>query len=207
MRPELSPGSVMAFARTQSLRALGLLLPQNQLQASGMAEIEVGEAAAANTTVARVHGLGGAFPLLGTMLAAAVVLVLLTNTMAEPMVLGLLALLAVAGAFLLFGLMSGFLRLGERAAEADMIKAAADQFDSALQIVNAQGSVLYRNRALERLTGRRSGRHAGLEELFAAAPDTAHVYCRLSRATERWGLRQQETSHPRRRLACEVSQS
>src|SRR5689334_22384394 len=182
MRPELIPSSAVAYARTQGLRALGLLLPQNQLKANAMAEIEVGQAAAADTTVARVHGLGSAFPLLGTTLAAALVLVLLTNTMAEPMVLGVLALLAVAGVFLLFGLMSGFLRFGERAAEADLLKAAADQVDSALQIVNAQGSVLYRNRALERLSGRRSGRHASLEELFAAEPDTAQVYFRLSRA-------------------------
>ena len=101
------------------------------------------------------------------------------------MVVGLLALLAVAGVFLIFGLLSGFLRLGDRAAEADMIKAVADGFDSALQIVNAQGSVLYRNRALQRFTGRASGRHASLEELFAGEADTAQAYFRLSRAAER----------------------
>src|SRR6185295_17221969 len=107
-------------------------------------------------------------------------------------VVGLLALLAVAGVFLVFGLLSGFLRLGDRAVEADMIRAVAEGLDSALQIVNAQGSVLYRNRALERLTGRRSGRHASLEELFAGAPDTAQAYFRLSRAAERLEGRQEE---------------
>jgi len=68
----------------------------------------------------------------------------------------------------------------------------AEGLDSALQIVNAQGSVLYRNRALERLTGRRSGRQASLEELFAGASDTAQAYFRLSRAAERSEGRQEE---------------
>jgi two-component system cell cycle sensor histidine kinase/response regulator CckA len=192
MRPELSLGSAIALARAQSFRALGLLLPQNQLKDNGMADIEVGQTSSADTTNARVPGYGGALPLLGMLLAGAVVLVLLTNTMAEPMVFGLLALLAVAGVFLIFGLLSGFLRLGDRVAEADMIKAVADGFDSALQIVDAHGSVLYRNRALQRFTGRASGRHASLEELFAGEGDTAQAYFRLSRAAERREVRQEE---------------
>jgi two-component system cell cycle sensor histidine kinase/response regulator CckA len=192
MRPELSAGQALWLARALSLCRLNLLPPPNQLKDNNMAEIEVGQTSPVDTTIARVQGYGGAFPLLGTMLAAAVLLVLLTNTMAEPMVFGLLALLAVAGVFLVFGLLSGFLRLGDRSAEADMVKAVADQFDSALQIVDARGSVLYRNRALERLTGRRSGRHASLEDLFAGEPDTAQAYFRLSRAAERLEGRQEE---------------
>ena len=121
------------MAVVESLRALRLLLPQNQLKDGSMAEIEVGQTSPADTTIARGHGLGGAFSLLGMMLAGALVLVLLTNSLAEPMVVGLLGLLAVAGVFLVFGLLSGFLRLGERAAEADMIRAVAEGLDSALQ--------------------------------------------------------------------------
>src|SRR5262245_22595641 len=191
MRPEPSPPAP-AFARAHPLPALGPWLSQNQLKVDSMAEIEVGQASPADTTVARAGGYGGAGPVLGMLLAGAVVLVLMTNTMAEPMVFGLLALMAVAGAFLLFGLLSGFLRFGDRAAEADMIKTVADGLDSALEIVNAHGSVLYRNRALQRLTGQRSGRHASLEELFAGEPETAQAYFRLSRAAERGELRQEE---------------
>ncbi|HEU0059309.1 MAG TPA: hypothetical protein VFR19_05480, partial [Hyphomicrobiaceae bacterium] len=192
MRPELSPGPAVSIALVEILRALRGLLPQNQLKDGSMAEIEVGQTSPADTTIARVHGLGGAVSLLGMLLAGALILVLLTNSLAEPMVVGLLALLAVAGVFLVFGLLSGFLRLGDRAVEADMIKALAEGLDSALQIVNAQGSVVYRNRALERLTGRRSGRHASLEELFAGSPDTAQAYFRLSRAAERLERRQED---------------
>src|SRR4029450_13234625 len=88
MRPELSPGAAMSMALVESLRALRLLLPQNQLKDGSMPEIEVGQTSLADTTIARVHGLGGAFSLLGMMLAGALVLVLLTNSMAEPMVVG-----------------------------------------------------------------------------------------------------------------------
>ena len=45
--------------------------------------------------------------------------------------------------------------------------------------------MVYRNGALQRLAGRRSGRHASLEELFAGEPDTAQAYFRLNRAAER----------------------
>ena len=192
MRPEFSFVAVRSLARAHCLRALALVPGQNQLKDSGMAEIEVGQTSPADTTVTRVLGYGGAFPLLGMVLAGAVVLILLTNTMAEPMVLAVLALLAVAGVFLLFGLFFGFLRLGDRAQEADMIRAVADGSDSALQIIDSHGSVLYRNRALERLSGRRSGRHASLEELFAGEPVTAEAYFRLSRAAERLEARQEE---------------
>ena len=84
-------------------------------------------------------------------------------------------MLAVAGVFLLFGMLSGFLRLGDRAAEADMLKTVADGLDSGLLIADQQGSVIYRNRALQRLTGTRSGRHATLDELFAVEPQSAEA--------------------------------
>src|SRR5215470_9432958 len=139
MRPEPSPAAAPAFARAHPLPAPGPWLLQNQLKVDSMAEIEVGQTSSADTTVARAYGYGGAVPVLGMLLAGAVVLVLMTNSMAEPMVFGLLALMAVAGAFLLFGLLSGFLRFGDRAAEAEMIKTVADGLDSALEIVNAHG--------------------------------------------------------------------
>jgi two-component system cell cycle sensor histidine kinase/response regulator CckA len=104
----------------------------------------------------------------------------------------LLALLAVAGAFLIFGLLSGYLRLSERIAEAEMVKTIADGLDSGLEIVAQEGTVLYRNRALQRLLGRRMGRNATLEELFAGEPDSAQAFFRLNRAAERAEARDEE---------------
>ena len=62
-----------------------------------------------------MHGLGSAFSVLGNWPRVRVALVLLMSGAVEQVVLGLLAILAVAGVFLMFGLLSGFLRLGDRA--------------------------------------------------------------------------------------------
>jgi two-component system cell cycle sensor histidine kinase/response regulator CckA len=110
----------------------------------------------------------------------------------ETIGLGLLALLAAAGVFLVFGLLSGFLRLSERAAEADIVKTVADGFDTGLQIVSRTGAVLYRNEALRSLAGTRSGRQATLEELFAGEPQSTEAFYRLNRAADRGELREEE---------------
>ena len=91
----------------------------------------------------------------------------------EPMVLGLLALLAVAGVFLVFGLLSGFLRLSERAPRPTGQDGRRRPGQRPADRRRAAASVVYRNRALQRLTGTRSGRHATLEELFAGEPQSA----------------------------------
>ena len=111
---------------------------------------------------------------------------------AEPIVLGLLALLAVAGCCSVLGLMSGFLRLTDRADEAELLKSVADGMDNALQIVGPRGAVLYRNRAFERLAGLRSGRHTPFEELFAGEPHSTEAFYRLNRAAERHEARDEE---------------
>ena len=104
---------------------------------------------------------------------------------------GVAGALAAGGVFLLFGLWSGFLRLSERAAEADIVKTATDGLASGLQIVDRTGAVIYRNLAL-RLTGTRTGRQATLEELFAGEPQSAEAFYRLNRAAERGEARDEE---------------
>jgi two-component system cell cycle sensor histidine kinase/response regulator CckA len=122
----------------------------------------------------------------GPALAAGfALLAVLAAGVAEYVLLSLLGALAVAGAFLILGLASGLLRFGERIATAETVAAVADGLDTGLQIVTQRGRVLYRNRALERLAGRRAGRHTTLEELFAGEPAAAQAFFRLNRAAER----------------------
>ena len=157
-----------------------------------MAKIEALHGAAP-PSVARAHGASAIFLALGLLTAGALgALAFFGGGIAEPIVLGLLALFAVAGVFLVFGLLSGFLRLSERAAEAELVKTVTDGLDHALQIVGPTGAVLYRNRALERLTGTRSGRHATLEELFAGESQSTEAFYRLNRAAERCEARDEE---------------
>ena len=177
-----------------------------------MADMEArrGAAPAAAWPAARARALSGMVLLLGLVAAGGLAAAaLLASGAGEVAMLGLLALLAVAGAFLIFGLLSGYLRLSERVAEAEMVKTVADGLDTGLKIVDAQGIVLYRNRALQRLTGRRAGRHATLEELFAGEPDSAQAFFRLNRAAERGEPRDEEfyvrsriARRPRRPLAA-----
>src|SRR5262249_16678738 len=89
-------------------------------------------------------------------------------------------------------LLSGFLRLSERAAEADVVKVVADGFDTGLQIVSRGGAVLYRNQALRGLAGTRPGRQATLEGLFAGGSQCTDAFCRLNRAADRGEAREEE---------------
>src|SRR5262245_66606550 len=89
MRPEFSFVAVRSLARAHCLRALALVPGQNQLKDSGMAEIEVGQTSPADTTVTRVLGYGGAFALLGVVVAGAVLFILLTCSIAMHSVMGL----------------------------------------------------------------------------------------------------------------------
>ena len=73
-----------------------------------------------------------------------------------------------------------------------MVKTVADGLDAGCRSSTQQGGVLYRNRALQRLTGRRAGRHATLEELFAGEPQSAEAFFRLNRAAERGEPREEE---------------
>src|SRR5581483_8210343 len=197
MRPDAGLIQALRVPLAVNLQALRGLLAQNQLERPMMADMKARQdlAPAAAWPVLRAPRLTGVLLLLGLIAAGGLaVMALFASGAGELAMLGLLALLAVAGAFLIFGLLSGYLRLSERIAEAEMVKTIADGLDSGLEIVDQEGTVLYRNRALQRLLGRRvgMGRNATLEELFAGEPDSAQAFFRLNRAAERAEARDEE---------------
>jgi two-component system cell cycle sensor histidine kinase/response regulator CckA len=177
---------------------LRALLAQNQLKACGMADIEaVHDAAPVAPAHALLQGVSGVSLALGIGIPAGLgVVALLAMGAGQPLLLGALALLAVAGVFLIFGLLTGFLRLSDRVAEAEAVKAVADGLDLGLQIVDTDGAVVYRNNALQRLTDARTGRHAALEELLAGTAPSAEAFFRLNRAAERGEPREEEFHVP-----------
>ena len=177
------------------VQGLQASVAQNQLRFSGMARIKALYEATPLPPAARGTGTSAALVVFALVLLTVGGLgatAFRAGGIVEPIGLGLLALLAAAGGFLVFGLMSGFLRLSERTTEADIVKTVTDGLDSGLQIVNGTGAVLYRNQALRRLTGTRSGRHATLEELFAGEPQSTEAFYRLNRAAERGEPREEE---------------
>ena len=188
MRPDVPFIEALRAPPAQLLQTLWALRPQNQLRVGRMADIQVRHeaASAAALAFARAQGLKSALAVLGLAVVAAIAAVVLQMSGAvEHVVLGLLAILAVGGVFLIFGLLSGFLRVGERADASDITKAIADGLDGGLQLVDQSGKVVYGNAALQRLAGRRAGRHATLEELLAGEPGAAQAFFRLNRAAER----------------------
>jgi two-component system, cell cycle sensor histidine kinase and response regulator CckA len=169
-------------------------LVQPMAQASSTATgALMGAAAAAATGSGRRAVARGRIFWLGPAVAGGLGLIaLLAAGAPEYLVLGLLGTLAVAGAFLVLGLATGLLRVGERIANAETVAAIADGLETGLQIVDQHGRVLYRNRALHGLTSRRAGRHATLEELFGGEPASAQAFFRLNRASERGEARDEE---------------
>jgi two-component system cell cycle sensor histidine kinase/response regulator CckA len=160
-----------------------------------MARLKAPIGASALASVARAMGASASIVVFGLVLLAVGSVgatAYKAGGLIEPIGLGLLALLAAAGVFLVFGLFSGFLRLTERAAEADIVKTVADTFDAGLQIVSRTGAVLYRNQTLRTFTGTRSGRQATLEELFAGEPQSTEAFYRLNRAADRGEARSED---------------
>ncbi|HJZ44888.1 MAG TPA: ATP-binding protein [Hyphomicrobiaceae bacterium] len=188
MRPDVAFIEALRAPPAHILQALRALRPQNQLRVGRMAEIQLRRdaAPAAALAFARAQGLGRVLAVLGLAAIAGIAAVALQMSGAvEQVGLGLLAILAVGGMFLIFGLLSGVLRLSERAAATQIGKAIADGLDSGLQLVDPAGTVLYSNAALQRLAGRRAARNATLEELLAGEPGAAQAFFRLNRAAER----------------------
>ncbi len=197
MRSEVGPAGALVSPFARSLRQARLFIEQNQLRLRRMAHQKLSRQdtpSVENAPGALLAALRGTYAtpalVVGVGILAAAVLVL--SGTAEAVLLSLLSLLAVGGAFLLFGLWSGALHFGERAAGDDLARTAADTLIDGVQITAPDGSVVYRNGALAAMLVRRAGGNATLEEVFAQETDAARAYFRLNRAAERGEAREEE---------------
>ena len=177
------------------LQALQASISQNQLRFCGMAKISTlslggkgGVASLARPFIAGAAGLAGAL----AIAAGFSILAFGFRSVLEPVVYTVLALFMVSGVFLVLGLASGFLRLGDTAAEAELVKTIIDSSEGAIQVTGASGSAVYRNEALNQLIRGRLGRDGTLEEALAAEPYSAEAFYRLNRAAERREPRDEE---------------
>src|SRR5690606_10758705 len=89
----------------------------------------------------------------GVVVAAAVALMTLGRSHAQPYILGLLALLATIGLFMLFAVAAGILRFADRKADDPVLRPLADHAADALAVTDARGHVVYANAAYLTLTG------------------------------------------------------
>ncbi|MHB2168800.1 cell cycle histidine kinase CckA [Alsobacter sp. R-9] len=121
--------------------------------------------------------------LAGVLVGAAIAVSLLASEKAQPLIIGLLALLAVVGVFALFAGAVGIIEFAGRAAGNDITKAVADSATEGLVVVDADGRVPYANDAYLRFAGARSLENLPtVERLFTGAPDVSEAVYRLAQA-------------------------
>jgi two-component system, cell cycle sensor histidine kinase and response regulator CckA len=112
-----------------------------------------------------------------------VILALVASRAAEPLLLTLLASLAMLGVFLVFGLLAGNIRIGERIERDDMIAAFAESFDAGLLLTSRNGTLHYANAMAVDILGRTpSGEPLPIEVALSGAPASSEALFRLTRA-------------------------
>src|SRR3954468_12558710 len=128
----------------------------------------------------------------GGIVAAAVALMTLGRTQAQPYIVGLLALLAMVGLFNLFAFAAGMIRFADRAADDPVMGRIADHAFDGLAVTDPRGHVVYFNAAYLALTGAASALEVRpVERVFIGNPDVSEAVFRLLKAA-REGKRQQE---------------
>lgn len=121
--------------------------------------------------------------LAGLLVGAAVGLSFVANEQAQPLILALLALLAMAGVFFLFALAIGALQLAGPASRDDITRAIADAAPEGKLVVEDNGRMIYANEAYMRLAGGDSFSNLRpIERIFVGAPEVSEAVYRLAQA-------------------------
>jgi two-component system cell cycle sensor histidine kinase/response regulator CckA len=155
-----------------------------------------GKAAKGATTAQEPARRGGSIVLVlmiaAAIVACAVAFMTLGRAQAQPYILGLLALLAMTGLFVLFAFAAGIIRFADRAADDPIMRSVADHAFDGIAVTDARGHVVYANQAYLTLTNAGSVQDARpVERVFIGNPDVSEAVFRLLKAA-REGKRQQE---------------
>src|SRR5207245_1350495 len=105
------------------------------------------------------------------------------RTNAEPYVLGLLAVLAMVGIFLLFALAAGILRAPGKDYAGPLIKSVVDGAREGILVTDSSGRVIYANRAyLDLIEAANDGEARPVERVFIGDPGVSEAVYRLLKA-------------------------
>lgn len=91
----------------------------------------------------------------GLLVGAAIALGFIANEWAQPLILGLLALLSVVGVFGLFAFAIGLIQFSGRAARNDLTKIIVDGADDGIVVTEGENEIVYANEAYLALSGAR----------------------------------------------------
>ena len=164
--------------------------PENQIAFAFMSESDVRQSRAGAATAQAISGPDhepSVLPVIAASVAAgALVLALVATPAREPLLLTVLAVLAMLGLFAVFAYVAGHIRIGERVRDEDLVRAFANSLDDGLLVTRRDGRPLYANRALAEMVGlTATGEIKSLEGLFAGDPRASAAYFRLERAASR----------------------
>jgi two-component system, cell cycle sensor histidine kinase and response regulator CckA len=120
------------------------------------------------------------------VLAASAALLFLTAAgAAEPLLVTIMAVLAMLGAFFLFGLASGHIRIGSRFPEQDIARLVTDDAQEAMQLMRPDGGLSWCNKTGARLLGGAPLLEvADIETALGGTPAVSEAMFRLMRAAE-----------------------
>jgi two-component system cell cycle sensor histidine kinase/response regulator CckA len=155
-----------------------------------MSEIETRKpqaAVAADRAFAAADGERALLPVVSIAgLAGTVVLALVASSAAEPLLLTLLASLAMLGTFLVFGLAAGHVRIGERVRDDDLIKALANGLEDGVLVTRQDGTLVYANKSFRNLVGHTAaGELRSLDDVLSGEHLASAALFRLTRAAHR----------------------
>ena len=172
---------------------LQAVLAQNQLWSRLMSGTEAHHPDRA-ATYSLISGGGVMSALLAILVAGGLgMLLLVSSRTAEPAILTILTLLGVLGVFLLFGLATGHVRIGERTDMADLPRAAVEHMHHGVMVSRRDGAVVFANAEFSAIAGTDAGgQPRALEAAFAGEPQAAECLFRLLRAAERGEVRTEE---------------
>lgn len=122
--------------------------------------------------------------LAGLLVGAAVGLSFVANEQAQPLILGLLALLAMAGVFCLFALAIGAIQLAGQTGRDDITKFIVDASPEGAVVVEEGGRLIYANESYLRISGGETFSNLRpVERVFVGSPEVSEAVYRLAQAS------------------------
>jgi len=112
---------------------------------------------------------------------SAVVFALFRNRVGDPILLGLLGILAMIGVGYLFATAIGFIQVVPRSTTDDLAKSFVDSMGQGVLVADSKGRVIYANRAYADMTGATSASDVKtVENLLSDAPEASPVVMKLA---------------------------
>ena len=139
-----------------------------------------------------IGGIGRLIIVVCGLIGVAIGFMLVDGEETEPLMLGLLAILAVIGVAMLLLFARGLGRIGVRRPEGDVARGYLEDLNEGVIIADDAGRVIYTNPAYDQLTGSRDGEVRAVERVFAGEPKAAEAVYRVAQAAREGRVAEEE---------------